>query len=132
MSAIRYYAKRNIDASRSAGTEYSFDVALTAFTRQVERKEETATSLSGIRFTTLHRLDQGYQVTTAPINDSAILTQMREFLDSVAGGETFYIDPFGSVLTPNNEYQLVLNGNYSETLVDLSGFYSFSFKVLQQ
>lgn len=131
MSAITYTAKRNVDGSRTSGIVYSFDVNLNQYTRQVDRHADTMVSLSGTRITTFHRIDENYNVSTVPINDSTLLTQMREFLDSVAGGETFTLDAFGSVASPDNAITFVLE-NYTETLVDLSGFYSFSFKVIKQ
>lgn len=131
MSAITYTAKRNVDASRIEDVIYVFNVGLTQFTRNVNRQQNTTTSLSGERFTTLHRLDETYDISTVPINDSALLVQMREFLDSVAGGESFSVDAFGSVGSADNPITLVLDGNYTESLVDLTGFYSFSFKAIK-
>jgi len=130
MSAITYTAKRNISDGRSALTEYSFEVPLLNFDREPLRKKSVSASLSGIRHTVLHRIDNFYKIKTAPIKNTTLLNQMREFIDSVAAGETFTIDAFGTIAAPNNPLSFEIDGDYSESLVEISGFYSFSFRVI--
>lgn len=119
MATFTYTAKRNISGGRSLNSVYALSMDLVKFDRQAKRKTSSATSLSGQQFTTFHRLDVFYVVQSAPINDSSTLDQVREFLDSVAGGEIFDID--GSDYT--------LDGDYSDTLVEISGFYTFGFRA---
>lgn len=130
MASIIYTAKRSVIDSHSELTEYEFEVALNKFERSAKRDQETSPSLSGLRYTVLHRIDIGFDVSTIPIKDTDLLDQMREFLDSVAGGESFSIDVFGTALAPNNALELILDGDYTENMVDISGYYAFSFKVL--
>ena len=131
MAHIVYTAKRSVIDSHSIYTEYEFEVALNKFDRSAKREQETAASLSGVRFTVLHRIDLFFDVSTVPINDGSVIDQMREFLDSVAGGEEFYLDVYGTIAAPDAPKTLVIDGDYTENMVDISGFYSFSFKVLE-
>jgi len=117
---ITYTAKRSISGGRSYGTSYAFDVPLVRADRTATRQISTAVSLSGRRFTNFHRLDIGFTAQTAPIDTATVIDQMVEFLDSCAGGEIFDI--------AGTNY--VLDGDYSQSLVDISGFYSFTFSVV--
>lgn len=131
MASIIYTAKRSLIDSHSAETEYSFEVALNKFERSPKREKETSASLSGNRFTVLHRIDMFFEVSTVPIKDISLIYQMREFLDSVAAGESFIIDAFGTELQPYQQKVVEIDGDYSESMVDISGYYAFSFKVLE-
>jgi hypothetical protein len=133
MSAFNYIAvdRGGLVAGHSELTEYSFNYPLAKFDRAVARSQSTAVSLSGVRATTFHNIEHRLTVATAPENDPEMLAQMREFLQSIVAGESFTIDAYGTVLTPQSPQTYVLDGNYSEKLVDFSGFYSFSFGVVQ-
>lgn len=131
MSAIIYDAvdRGDLISGHTEGTEYSFDYLLRTFNRSTKRRQNTVVSLSGRRVTTLHHIKSSYTVETVPENDATSLANMREFLTSVVAGEEFTIDVFGSVATPDNPRSFVLTGDFSETLVDPTGFYTFSFSV---
>lgn len=131
MSHIVYTAKRSVIDSHSIDTEYEFEIALNKFERSAEREQDTSSSLSGSRFTVLHRIDIFYDISTVPIKSTSAIAQMRELLDSVAGGEEFTIDVFGEIGSPDNPKVFVIDGNYKESMVDISGFYTFSFKALE-
>lgn len=122
MAVINYTAKRNVTGGRTIGNSYNLTLNFVRFTRKPKRHVNTAKSLSGREFTTLHRLDQFYDAQTAPESDSSTLDQTREFLDSVAGGEVFQID--------SADYKI--DGDPQESLVEISGYYSFSFRVIAQ
>lgn len=131
MAHIVYTAKRSIIDAHSAETEYEFEIDLGKFDRSTKREQETSSSLVGVRFTVLHRIDVFYSATTAPVNSSSDIDQMREFLDSVAGGEEFTIDPMGTILTPDNPRTLTIDGDYTESQVGESQYYTFSFKGVE-
>lgn len=122
MAVINYTAKRNVDASRTVGNSYNLTLNLVRFDREPVPQKKTVHSLSGVQYDTFHRLDIKRNIQTAPENDSDTLTQTREFLDSVAGGETFQIDSVDHKL----------EGGAKETLVEMSGYYTFSFRAIQQ
>jgi len=119
MAVFNYTAKRNVTGGRSVDSSYNLTLNLTRFDRKPKRAVKTATSLSGRQFNTFHRLEIFRDIQTAAEDDNDTLAQAREFLDSCAGGETFQIDSVDHVL----------DGDYSESLVELSGFYSFSFRA---
>lgn len=131
MSAIQYTAidRGDLVSGHTENTVYTFDVPLKSFNRSIKRKQNTATSLSGRRLTTLHHIKNTYKLQTAPVNDSAVLASMREFMTSVMAGEQFSIDVYGSVAVPNSFSEFVLISDVSETLVDIAGFYSYSMTV---
>lgn len=130
MSHIVYTAKRSVMDSHSIETEYEFEVALNKFERSAKREQETSPSLSGVRFTVLHRIDVFYDISTVPLSDLLVIDQMREFLDSVAAGEQFTLDVYGEIGAPDDPRTFIIDGDYKENMVDISGFYSFSFKAL--
>lgn len=127
MAVISYTAKRSIAANRELNKVYKFEIPLTQFKRVSKRAHNTATSLSGAKQVLLHRIDYNYQCSTIPVNDASMITQMREFLDSVAGGETFYMDGLGSLSSPDNTQSFTIDGDYDEQLIDITGYYQFSF-----
>ena len=100
MSFVRYTAARSlIQASPTRlGQEFDFQLRLRTMTqgRDVVRKESIA--LSGDQETVRFRGAKRWQATTAHVaRGTTEFSQMREFLDSVEGGETFEFDPYGIV-----------------------------------
>lgn len=131
MANITYFAvdRGKLISGHSEGTEYNLDVPISNFQESTRRKQKTITSLSGQNTTILHHIIRRASVSTSPSEETAVIDGMREFLDSVAGGEVFQIDLYGSSATPLDPKNYRLEGNYSESLVDITGFYKFSFKV---
>ena len=130
MSAITYTAveRGSISDGRVAGTTYVFDIGLSLWEQSTTRKKTQASSLSGNTETILHRLDRVVSISTTPIGEPLLVDQMREFLDSVAGGEPFIIDKHGSAATADNPINARIEGDYREQRIDHS-FTSFNFKV---
>lgn len=122
MASINYTAKRNVSGGRTIGNNYSLTLNLVRFDRAPEPQKNTIITLNGTQYDNFHRLDIMREVQTAPENDAATLAQTREFLDSVAGGETFTIDSVNHKLI----------GSAKDTLVEMSGYYTFSFKAREQ
>lgn len=131
MATITYTAidRGDLIGDHSELTEYSFDVPLSRFQKSTKRKQSTSPSLSGRRITTLQRLDTFFNVSTVETEDDETINSMREFLSSVAAGEQFTLDPFGSILTPDNPFTVKIDGNFSEDLNIVS--YSFAFRVIK-
>lgn len=133
MASITYDAvdRDFMVSGHSEGTEYSFDIELTR-NQLIPRMDKTSPrSISGQRVTVLRNVEVSYSIQTAPVNDPALIASMREFLFSVAGGEQFTLDAMGSLATPDNPITVELQGNFSENLVDISGYYTFSFQVVK-
>lgn len=110
MAAVTYTAKRSLASGHTEGTEYSLDISLSALERRVDTVKDTATSLSGRDETLLHRLDVRWSCTTTYI-DSADMPELREFLASTAGGESFTFDPYGTVASPDDPVTVTRQGN---------------------
>lgn len=132
MAAIIYTAKDRgeLVSGHSELTGYSLDIALQTFSRSSSRKQSTITALSGGSTTTLHHIKHKYTVQTRQTDDVAIVDQMREFLSSVAAGEVFQLDPFGTVSVPDLAKPMKLTGNYSESMAP-GKYYTFSFGVIE-
>jgi hypothetical protein len=100
MSFVRYTAERSlIPASPTRqGQSLDFQLRLRGLTagRDVIRKESVA--LSGDQETIRFRGNKRWEAVTAHVlRGTTEFIQMREFLDSVEGGETFELDPYGTV-----------------------------------
>jgi len=123
MATITYIAKRSLMAGHVEGEEYTFEVPISDWTPRPRRQAASSTSLSGRRFDRLTRIDREWRVSTVAEDDEAKLAQLEEFLDSVAGGETFEITHSGTLRTCQ------IDGDPSWSLVNSVGFYSVNFTV---
>ena len=119
MSWVRYTASRSVIVASPTRVGQQFDMTLTLATldpgRKVERKEQIA--LAGAQETVLFRGERTWRVITIPIvRGTTAFNQMREFLDSVEGGEGFEFDPYGGVTDSPNDLRNVrlTSKGYSE------------------
>lgn len=135
MAVITYTAKRNVAPGRQVGQEYSFAVCLSDWTPRRSPETNETTSLSGRRFTTLHRIERTWSAGIVPIHvlgpDASLARQIEEWADSVAAGETFTIDPFGTLADPLDPVEVSLEGDVRQSLASIVGYYSYSFTVRQ-
>lgn len=123
MATVTYTARRSLMAGHAAGEEYTFDLALSDWTPRRRREVASATSLSGRQFNRFTRLDKEWRVAAVADDNEVVLAQREEFLDSVAGGETFVIEHYGQVYTGTIE------GDPNWSLTNSVGFYSISFTM---
>lgn len=123
MAVITYTAKRSLMAGHVEGEEHTFEVALSDWTPRRRRRVASATSLNGRKFDRFTRLDKEWRVAAVADDDLVVLAQREEFLDSVAGGETFEIEHRGVL------YTCTLEGDASWSLTNSAGFYSISFTM---
>ena len=128
MTAVTYSAKRSIISGHSEGVSYDIGLPLATISRKSKAKKHRHESLSGKVATLLNSLNVEYRATTIPLKggdyDAAV-----EFFDSVAGGEPFEFDQFGSAGTPNNPKLAVIVGDVSEASASSSLHYKFNFTV---
>ena len=90
--SVTYIARRSLVSGHSVGAAYSINLALTAKDRVRRSLGKTAVALGGQSWTTYHRGEVHWRLTTRPLT----LTEtrnMREFLDSVEDGQYFTWDP---------------------------------------
>ena len=102
MAAIYYTAnaRATLIGGHSAGTAYSFDVKLREYLPAVDAPKTQHVTLGGAVETVLRSyLTNAVAVLIWPNSNDA---NMNEFLGSVAGGETWQIDPYGSVAVPDS------------------------------
>ena len=131
MSAIVYTAKRYLAPGHTIDTLYSIDVKMQAINDDEEKHlKKSHRSISGKTETWLQRIDRYVSFQTIPIDESSNLYfSMREFLSSVAGGETFTIDYFGSVAVPDNPITLILDSVSPVQRLKSLRYKTFSFKA---
>lgn len=135
MSVVRYLAvdRGNLIAGHSEQTEYLFEVPFSSMSTSESRQGRAQTSLSGKPFYTLHHVTRSHSLTTVNlhrVNDANTIASMEEMFSSVAAGETFFIDIYGTAGTPDNERSFVLDGGFSKAVTDVL-FVQFSFKVVE-
>lgn len=100
-----------LGAGVSAGNDVVIEIplGLEKFTPFQTRKTDEARALDGTAFTILHRVDYSAYVTTHWVDDEALQDKIfLEFASSVAAGEVFTIDPYGTILNPDNPISVKL------------------------
>lgn len=117
---------------RGYGQSYSFDIATSSRNRSVQAKKTFSESLNGTRETLFNYHAEIWSITLAPVL-IANMSQIREFLESCMGGESFTFDPYGTVAVPDDPKTAELDiTSYNETEIDFTGYVraSFSIKVI--
>jgi hypothetical protein len=110
MAAIYYiaHARAPLIGGHTATTSYSFDVKLREYLPAGDAPKTQHVSLGG----TVETVLKGFNTVTSVVliwpdsNDA----NMQEFLASVAGGETWALDPYGSVAVPDVTIDFVTMG----------------------
>ena len=130
MSAFSYSALRNLISSHTLSTVYDLDYGLMVLDRRPNTKRTSKKSFDGTPETILHYHKEIISVTTRL--DSSGVLQFREFMGSVAGGEAFIFDEFGTVAVPDNGVNCRISGNYRERRIQKLNKYdcSFSFEAI--
>ena len=110
MAYVSYIAspRAPLISGHTAGTRYNMDVRVSRSNSAIEAPKTVTISLSGKTETTLHRVSN--ISTIALFWNNSENPQMMEFLYSIAGGERFSFDLFGSVLTPDNPEEVIFTG----------------------
>ena len=108
MAYITYTATRNIMSGHTLSTSYSLDFEASVLNKSFNIINFKNVSISGARETILHRNETIIQVTAIMLSETNI-TQFEEFLASVSAGETFILDMYGSIATPDNPKNCLLN-----------------------
>lgn len=131
MAFVIYTAKRSLVTGHALDSTQSFDFrCVPTRSRTVERRQ--ARSLSGASETNYFSGKYEFNVRTALLSTVDAAPLFREFLDSVESGETFTLDPYGTLSAPSEPTQVTLTGrNYSEDVPDLMvvQHYQFQFTV---
>ncbi len=97
--------------------------------RPIEHSKESR-SLSGVSERVLHRIDYEYALRTVATNDSTLIAKFKELHASVAAGETFTIDLYGTEASPVDPITvLMIPQTYSKTRQGFTQYFSYSFRV---
>lgn len=105
MSRVTYKAHERaplITASpaHTAGTDYSIDVKCIEFLTNIETPQSAAVAIGGKVETVLSRAQNTHSASFIwPDTED---DDVQEWLFSVAGGEEFTFDPYGTVAVPDN------------------------------
>lgn len=112
---------------RGLGQSYSIDLATTVRNRSVTSRKNFSESLNGTREVLFHNSIEQWSVTLAPL-PIASMPQIREFIESVLGGESFTFDPYGTVAVPDDPFTAELVSNsYTENEIQFTGYVGASF-----
>jgi len=107
---------------------YDLDFDLQRYTPQPKEIKTTITAKGGNRSTLYDRTDNFYDCQTSYINESE-LPLWDEFFASVAAGEGFIFDAYGTSGTPNNPVSVEIDGAYAYQRVGTTGKFYISFRV---
>lgn len=99
--------------------------------RSPKRMIREAKSLSGRRMTRLMHRENQQNFQTPPFKDDALKAQVIEFLDSVAAGETWTLDVYGTEAIPDDPRAYIIQGDYAETRVDITGFWQYNWQAVE-
>lgn len=117
MAAITYTANARAplitdSPAHVAGTPYEIDLKLQGFSEQIETPKSAHVAISGHVETVLKRAVKVYSVQFIwPHTENA---DVEEFLYSVAGGEIFSFDPYGTAAVADAPVDVVcMDTNYS-------------------
>lgn len=126
---ITYTAKRNLTGDHAAGAEYTLDIKIKNFSEQRNRNRVTNNTLDGTSYGVTHYVKKKFTFKTQVLQ-ADLLSQFREFIDSVEYGENFtisdpdsgeihtvYLDSF----TPNRVLRKLNTFQYSLTVITSSG-----------
>lgn len=95
MGTFVYTAQRSLIASHTVGEAYALEIGLQASPRRRHVEKNAVRSKGGKMEVLRHYADVQRSITFEPVN-GVLLDQLREFLDSVEGGEQFSADLYGS------------------------------------
>ena len=124
---IDYTAKRSVQAGHSIDTPYTINIDLYENDRTFKAHGVENKALNGNTVAVIHRVEETNNLTTVLVSaaTSPTVLDMREFLDSVVGGEVFQLDISGVSI----DYKLhSMTKPYSERELERSNF-RYSFQV---
>jgi len=130
MTTITYTAKRDIASGHTAGTNYTIEFGAEKLARSQKVIRHQNASLGQLRETVYLGRDQYWDVTTDFIDESD-LPFWREWFASVAGGELFAFDAYGTIAVPDNQENVLLDTEtYRESRVGMLRTYRIDFRVI--
>ena len=112
-----------------AGSDGKIELNLQKYDRKPRVEAKEARSLDGTTETVLHRIDYEITVKTVPTADSALQAKFREFMASVAAGETFAFDALGTEASPVDAISVsIIPNSYTESRESVL-YFSYTFRM---
>lgn len=116
-------------SGHTAGNIYSIEIDFKTFLENEKRVISETKSISGQVYTQYMRKDTTAKVDSVWTDDATIIAQMDEFIDSVAAGETFDLDPYGTLASPVNTYPAQVEGDIRKSRYRYIEMFSYSFTI---
>jgi len=130
MATITYTAARRLASGHTAGTNYTLEFDLSAYDPQIGVTRNENTSLGGLRETILLRQTDTYSMTATAIPE-ADKPLWEEFFASVSAGELFQFDPWGTIASPDNPVNVIMESKqFTPRRMNLSDYYQISLKFM--
>lgn len=99
MGSVTYIATESLLPHREAGDTVTMDIGFQDARRSRATEKNVQVSMGGAMEVLKHRSQSSWSLTFEPVA-GAQLEQLREFLDSTEGGESFTVDPYGTSSAP--------------------------------
>lgn len=99
MAVVSYLAKRSLKAGVSIGQSVEFEFLCSDIQRRVKVDRSVKKAQGGLREYIKNRSEETYDITTYAVL-AEDFDDFRQFLDSVDAGESYTLDPYGSIGTP--------------------------------
>lgn len=129
---VTYTASREIMSGHSSGTQYDFIFSFISSDAKANPIKDSSIALDGSTVTTYWRTDNIWNITTkAYQRGTSDYNQMIEFLNSVIGGETFTLDEYGTVPSPDTPITCILEGGFDRSRLEFTTYFTFSFSIRQ-
>lgn len=110
MAVITYTASRALVDGHEVGESYVIEVPMAHIDLVGTADLRRHTALSGTAETVFNRIDEEWDFQTVRVGmDTAM--QLREFIHSCLGGETFTIDPYGTEDEMDDPFDAILVSN---------------------
>lgn len=131
MGFITYIAKDrgSLVSGHAAETEYTIEIDMVRHDPSRTTIKNESVSIGGRRLTVFHRIDKSADISTVHTKSTAIHAQMEEFFDSVAAGEQFTLDPYGTLLSPVEPETVMISGEPGKTRHKYIEMWQYSFSI---
>ena len=129
MAYISYTATRKVITGHTTGYLYEMEIPFNRFDSSMKVQRKAHVSLGGQQETVLTRVDSEISITMGEFHRTR-LPEIREFVHSVAGGESFTVDAYGTIATTDERISVQMTSNsVREQRVGTTEFFKISFKV---
>ena len=130
MAVFRYQAKRSIVDDHTEGFDYDLQLGVRRYDPTPDVKKTELVSLSGVRQTTLHRVDMLYRFETELIDETNV-KNVEEFIHSTMAGEQFSFDMKGVPGAPDSPVNYTMVRGFTKNREGNGEVFRFAFSAVQ-